>query len=222
MAARHPDFGCPEVFTRSVDESKWLSFTLTFDDPTFFRLVEGLTGDRAGEGGLVTFADSSWLMTILLPHQPHFIGQPVGVSVCWGYGLAVDREGDFIGKKMSDCTGEDLLVELLGHLRLDDQKDAILASANCIPCMMPFITSQFMPRAKGDRPDVRPAGTANLAFIGQYCELPDDVVFTMEYSVRSAQTAVYALLGLDKPVTPVRKAQFDPAVLLAAARMLVS
>jgi hypothetical protein len=41
--------------------------------------------------------------------------------------------------------------------------------------MMPFITSQFMPRTKGDRPLVRPMGTANIAFIGQFCEIPDEV-----------------------------------------------
>ncbi len=84
------------------------------------------------------------------------------------------------------------------------------------PCMMPFITSQFMPRVKGDRPLVRPIGTTNIAFIGQYCELPDDVVFTVEYSVRSAQTAVYSLLNLDKEVSPLYKGQHDISVLLRA------
>ena len=87
--------------------------------------------------------------------------------------------------------------------------------------MMPYITSQFMPRVKGDRPEVKPVGTTNLAFIGQYCEIPDDVVFTVEYSVRSAQTAVIALLGLDKKVSPLYKAQYDPAVLFGATKALL-
>ena len=82
--------------------------------------------------------------------------------------------------------------------------------------MMPFITSQFLPRSKGDRPQVIPEGSKNLAFVGQYCELPDDVVFTVEYSVRSAQTAVYSLLGLEKEPPPVYKGQYDPRVLLKA------
>ena len=81
---------------------------------------------------------------------------------------------------------------------------------------MPFITSQFMPRVKGDRPLVRPTGTTNIAFIGQYCELPDDVVFTVEYSVRSAQTAVYSLLKLDNKVAPLYKAQHDVSVLFSS------
>jgi oleate hydratase len=222
LADKHTDFGRPEVFTRNIDESKWLSFTVTLNDPTFFRLVEAFTGNAAGTGGLVTFVDSSWLMSIVLAHQPHFLGQPRGTQVFWGYGLFVDQEGDFVKKKMSDCTGEDLLIELLGHLHIEAQKDAVLSAANCIPCMMPFITSQFMPRAKGDRPEVRPVGAANFAFIGQYCEIPGDVVFTVEYSVRSAQIAVYSLLGLEKAVSPLYKGQFDPSVVFAAAKTLVS
>jgi oleate hydratase len=85
---------------------------------------------------------------------------------------------------------------------------------------MPFITSQFLPRAKGDRPQVIPERTRNLAFLGQFCELPDDVVFTVEYSVRSAQTAVYALLELDKKPPAVYRGIFDPRVLLHAFESL--
>ena len=86
--------------------------------------------------------------------------------------------------------------------------------------MMPFITSQFMPRVKGDRPDVVPVGAKNFAFIGQFCEIPDDVVFTVEYSVRSAQMAVYQLLGIDQKIPPVFKGQHDVGVLLNALATL--
>ncbi len=86
--------------------------------------------------------------------------------------------------------------------------------------MMPFITSQFLPRAKGDRPDVIPKGSKNFAFIGQYCELPEDVVFTVEYSIRSAQTAVYDMLKLNRRPPPVYHGKFDPRVLYRAFRAL--
>jgi oleate hydratase len=59
-------------------------------------------------------------------------------------------------------------------------------------------------------------GSKNLAFVGQYCELPDDVVFTVEYSIRSAQTAVYSLLGLEKKPPPVYKGNYNLRVLLEA------
>ncbi len=78
-----------------------------------------------------------------------------------------------------------------------------------------------MPRVKGDRPAVRPTGTTNIAFIGQYCEIPDDVVFTVEYSVRSAQTAVYSLLGLDKEVSPLYKGHRDVGVLFNPVKTLL-
>ncbi|MDB5653124.1 MAG: ohyA [Tardiphaga sp.] len=221
IAANDASFGRPAAFNGKVNESKWLSFTTTMTDPLFFELMEDFTGNVAGTGGLVTFTDSNWLMSVVLAAQPHFIGQPDHIKVFWGYGLFVDQVGNFVNKKMADCSGEELMTELIGHLRFDAHRDRILNASNCIPCMMPFITSQFMPRVKGDRPAVKPAGTANLAFIGQYCEIPDDVVFTVEYSVRSAQTAVYALLDLDKEVSPLYKAQYDPAVLFSATRTLM-
>ena len=61
-----------------------------------------------------------------------------------------------------------------------------------------------------------PKGWRNLGFVGQFVELPDDVVFTVEYSVRSAQAAVSGLLGLKTPPPPVYKGQFNPKVLLDA------
>jgi len=115
---------------------------------------------------------------------------------------------------MTACSGREIMTEILGHLRVaEDAQQRILATAICIPCMMPFITSQFMPRVKGDRPDVVPKGSKNLAFVGQFCELPDDVVFTVEYSIRSAQSAVYQMLGLKREPPPVYKGTFDPRVL---------
>ena len=174
----------------------------------------------AGEGGLITFMDSGWLLSIVLPHQPHFIGQPDDVNVFWGYGLYVDKPGDFVKKPMSACSGKEIMTEVLGHLRIEAESDRILETSICIPCMMPFITSQFLRRERGDRPAVVPEGSTNLAFVGQFCELPEDVVFTVECSVRSAQTAVYALLELDRKPPAVYKGIYDPRVLYRAFEAL--
>ncbi|WP_035356474.1 oleate hydratase [Edaphobacter aggregans] len=216
IAVGHPQFGRPANFTGYVEESKWVSFTTTFHDPTFFHLIRDLTGNVPGEGGLITFPESGWLASIVLPHQPHFIGQPEDVNVFWGYGLFVDEPGDFIKKPMSACSGREIMTEIMGHLRIEADARKILETCTCIPCMMPFITSQFLRRAKGDRPQVVPERSKNLAFIGQFCELPDDVVFTVEYSIRSAQTAVYSLLRLSRTPPPVYKGHYDPRVLLTA------
>ncbi|MGY6123536.1 oleate hydratase (plasmid) [Paraburkholderia strydomiana] len=220
IAAGRAEFGRPSVFADHVDESKWLSFTATLHDPTLFRLIRDLTGNVPGEGGLITFAQSNWLASIVLPHQPHFMGQPKDVEVFWGYGLFVDRPGNFVGKPMTECTGREIMTELLGHLHIQTEAPRILDDAICIPCLMPFITSQFLRRKHGDRPKVVPEGWANLAFVGQFCELPNDVVFTVEYSVRSAQTAVYKLLGLDRSAPAVYKGQHDLRVVYGAVSAL--
>jgi oleate hydratase len=216
IATGRSEFGLPWVFDDHIDESKWLSFTATLRTPTFLHMVRDLTGNVPGEGGLVTFPQSNWLASIVIPHQPHFLGQPDDVSVLWGYGLFVDRPGNFVEKPMSACSGREIMVEVLGHLHIESEAAEILANTTCIPCMMPFITSQFLRRESGDRPEVVPAGTRNLGFIGQYCELPNDVVFTVEYSIRSAQTAVYALLGLKREPPAVYQGKFDPRVLYKA------
>jgi oleate hydratase len=221
LASRYPEFGRPEVFTRNVDQSKWLSFTVTLNEPTFFKLMEAFTGNRPGADGLITFVDSNWLISIMLPPQPHFRGQPDGVQVFWGYGLMTDETGNFVAKKMSECSGAELLMEVVGHLRFNHHMNAILRSAICIPCMMPLIASQFMPRTGADRPRIRPAGTTNFAFIGQFCEMPDEVVFTVEYSVRSAQTAVFSLLNSTRKVSPLLAGHSDPRIMLAAAKALI-
>jgi oleate hydratase len=192
LAHGRPEFGNPHAFDGNVDASKWISFTTTLSDPTFLRLLRDNTGNVPGEGGLITFSESNWLLSIVVPFQPHFIGQPDNINVFWGYGLYVDKPGNFVDKPMTACTGQELMTELLGHLRFNVEADAIMQKAICIPCMMPFITSQFMPRGEGDRPAVVPERYSNLALIGQFCEVPDDVVFTVEYSIRSAQMAASA------------------------------
>lgn len=82
--------------------------------------------------------------------------------------------------------------------------------------MMPYITAQFMPRLNSDRPPVVPEGSTNLAFIGQFCEIPDDVVFTEEYSVRAARIAVYTLFGVNRPVERISDYPHDVRTLFSS------
>ena len=48
--------------------------------------MQRFSGNEAGTGGLVSFKDSNWLMSIVLAHQPHFANQPADVQVFRGYG----------------------------------------------------------------------------------------------------------------------------------------
>ena len=220
IARRSPAFGQPDVFSGDMEKSRWESFTVTLDDPYFFEFMERFTHNPAGTGGLVTFRNSSWLMSVVLAYQPHFENQPEGIRVFWGYALHPERRGDRIGKPMSECSGREILEELFHHLPIGDAEGRVIASANCIPCAMPFITSQFMARSPGDRPAVVPDGAKNFAFLGQFCEVADDTVFTVEYSVRTAQAAVYSLLGLDRKTTPMYRGYLRPGVVLRALRAM--
>ena len=222
LAAKRDGLGRPEVFIRDIGKTKWLSFTVTMSAPLFRNRLSALTHQPYGREGLITFKDSSWFMTLHPLFNPTYPGQSPDQDIWWGYGLNPDAVGDFVKKRMSDCTGEELLRETYAHLRFDEDLDALMAQSLARPCMMPYITSQFMPRVKGDRPQVRPAGSQNLAFIGQFAEAPDDVVFTVEYSVRTARMAVKALLGLNTAIPPVYKGQHDLFVLINAARESLS
>jgi oleate hydratase len=200
LAQGRPAFGNPAAFNSCIAQSCWESITVTLKDPAFFDEMKRFSGNEPGTGGLVTFKDSNWLMSIVLPRQPHFANQPDGVQVFWGYSLFPDRIGNFVAKPMADCNGAEILAELCGHLRFDPET---VASAICIPCRMPYITSMFMPRLRSDRPLPVPAHSRNFAFISQFVEIADDVVFTVEYSVRAAQMAVYELLGIDHAIPPI-------------------
>ncbi|RDY28623.1 oleate hydratase [Lachnotalea glycerini] len=220
LAKKSPDFGHPEKFCSNIDQSKWMSFTVTLkEDDIVFPYLLKLTNDKPGMGGLVTIKDSSWLMSWVVPKHPHFINQPDHVKVLWAYALNMDVAGDYIKKTFSECTGKEMFEELLYHMGLKDQIPEILKhTVNVIPSMMPYITSQFMPRVAGDRPNVIPTGSKNFGFLGQYAEVPNDCVFTVEYSVRSAMMAVYELTGIDKVVDPVYPSQYDIRVLVNAAK----
>ncbi|MFW6385382.1 MAG: oleate hydratase, partial [Halodesulfurarchaeum sp.] len=217
VAEESPQFGNPSVFADNVDETKWESFTVTVHNTDLFDHIVEFTDEQPGNG-LTTFVDSSWLLSTVIAAQPHFANQPDDVKIFWGYSLFPDQTGDYVDKPMAECTGREILEELCYHLEYTDRLPEILDDVNCIPCMMPFITAHFQPREPGDRPDVVPDSSNNLAFIGQYAEVPRDVVFTVEYSIRSAQLAVYELLDVDCEIPSVSKYYRNPGVLAKAAK----
>lgn len=224
LARGRTDFGNPEVFfgTPQVPSSRWVSFTVTTTGTEFLDQLSALTDSTPGAGGLVTLKDSGWLLSLTIFHQPEVIGQPPGTHLWWGYGLFPERTGDFVRKRMDECTGAEILEEVVRQLRFDRQMDAIMASSICIPCDMPFVNNIWMVRRRGDRPAVVPEGSTNLGLIGQYVEVPRDIAFTIEYSARTAWEAIHRLLRRGPPPPPVYQGQFDPKALLGALKVFVS
>jgi oleate hydratase len=210
LARKDEKFGHPEKFVSDIEKTKWMSFFPTIKGyPPFIERLEELTGSKAGTGGAVSIADSAWEIGFILHHKPFFPDQAEDEDVFWGNGLSGERVGDYIKKPMHECTGDEIMAELLYHLGLLDMKDELLAHTYVSTCMMPYINSQFMPRKVTDRPKVVPEECTNLGFIGQYVEVGLDAVFTVETSVRTAMEAVYALTELDREVPEVYPSRFD-------------
>ena len=221
VAAKRPGLGNPEPFFGNAHESNWESFTVTCKGNKLLKMIENASGNIPGSGALMTFKDSSWRMSIVVAAQPHFKAQDADTTIFWGYGLYTDHVGDCVKKPMKDCTGAEILQELLHQFHWEDRQEEILADViNVIPCMMPYVDAQFQPRAKADRPAVVPQGSTNFAMVSQFVEIPEDMVFTEEYSVRAARIAVYTLFDIPKKICPVTPYNKDPKVLLKAARTM--
>ena len=223
IAAQDPAFGHPDKFCYDPEQSNWMSATVETLDEKIIPYIKKIckrdpfTGGVV-TGGIVTAKDSSWLLSWTINRQPQFRGQPKGHCLVWVYGLFSDKKGDYIKKPMRDCTGMEICMEWLYHIGVPEDQIMELAkhSANTVPCMMPYITAFFMPRAEGDRPKVVPDGAVNFAFLGQFAETKRDTIFTTEYSMRTAMEAVYTLLSIDRGVPEVWGSAYDIRDLLDA------
>ncbi len=225
LAAKSEVFGRPEKFCGNIEKSAWESATLTCRPSAFTeKLKEYAVNDpysgKTVTGGIITITDSNWLMSFTCNRQPHFPTQPDDILVIWVYALYMDKEGNYIKKAMPQCTGNEILSELCYHLGIEDKIDNVIENTIVRTAFLPYITSMFMPRAKGDRPRVVPQGCKNLGLVGQFVETNNDIVFTMESSVRTARLAVYELLNLNKQVPDINPLQYDIRQLIKATSAL--
>ena len=219
LAKKDAKFGHPEKFISNIDKTKWMSvFPTTKGYPERMRKL--LDSRPGGSSGAVTILDSNWEISFVL-YGKYFPNQAADEDILWFDGLYGENKGNYIKKPMAECTGDEILTEFLYHLGMLDIKDEVLSHTYVSTCMMPYITSQFMPREIRDRPLVQPEGCTNLALIGQFVELPGDVVFTVETSVRTAMMAAYGLLKLDRPVTPLYQPQYDIRILAMCLKKML-
>lgn len=227
IAAQDSSFGNPDKFCYDPEQSNWMSATVTTLDDKIPPYVQKICqrdpfSGKVVTGGIVTVKDSNWLMSWTFNRQPQFRTQPKGQLVGWIYGLFSDKPGNFIKKPMRECTGKEICMEWLYHMGVPTDEIESMAenSANTVPCMMPYITAFFMPRAAGDRPNVVPDGAVNFAFLGQFAETERDTIFTTEYSMRTGMEAVYTLLDIDRGVPEVWGSVYDIRDLLNATVQL--
>ncbi len=212
IARKARDFGRPNTFYGNIDENKWESFTLTMRGDRLLKRIVEYSNNAPGTGALMTFVESGWLLSIVVPHEPHFPDMPADTYTLWGYGLFIDDKGNYVQKPMAQCTGREILTELIHQLGFEDILDEVLQSTDVTTVMMPYASALFSRRVPHDRPLVIPTGSHNFAFLGQFVELPQDTVFTVEYSVHSAMHAAYTLFAVDAAIPPMYHGLADPKV----------
>ena len=224
IAAQDPSFGHPDKFCYDPELSNWMSATVTTLDQRIVPYIKKICkrdpfSGKVVTGGIVTVTDSNWLLSWTLNRQQQFRDQPKDQLCVWVYSLFTDKPGNYIKKPMRDCTGKEICMEWLYHLGVPVAEIADLAehSAKTVPVMMPYITAFFMPREKGDRPNVVPDGAVNFAFLGQFAETARDTIFTTEYSIRTGMEAVYSLLDIDRGVPEVWGSTYDVRDLVNAS-----
>lgn len=223
------NLGNPDKFFNDRAQSEWMSFTVTTKNHYLVNQISRITQQEPGNA-LNTWVDSNNLLSIVVHHQPHFHAQKENETVFWGYFMFPRKNGDYVDKPVIEMTGKEMLQELLGHLaEVDQATDSIVyheeeimdSIVNVIPVYMPYASALFNTRAVGDRPEVVPKHSKNLAFVSQFAEMPFDMVFTEQYSFRAAQRAVYHFLGIpEEKMTPVHHYEKNPKVLLKATRTM--
>ncbi len=159
LAQGRANFGNPAVFfdAAKAPDRRWVTFTVTTKGTEFIDQMTKLTWSEPGSGGLVTLKDPA-LLSLTIFDQPEVIDQPDGTYVWWGYGLHPEDHGDFVKKRMAECSGEQILEEVVKQMRFDKQLGAIMGSSVCIPCDMLYVNNIWMPRRRVDRPRPVPEG----------------------------------------------------------------
>ena len=220
-AAQKACLGNPFPFFSNPEETNWETFTITMHGDKLLKMLTTFSGNEPGTGGFITFRDSPWLASLMIPAQPYFREQADDITVLWGNGLNTNVPGEYVKKTMRECTGEEILHELICSLHWDECWEDLKADlVNVIPSYMPYASAQYMPHKKADRPPVVPNGSTNFAMIGQFTEIPDGMVFTEEYSVRSARIAVYQLLDIALPIAQAAEYWKKPDTLVKATQSL--
>ena len=218
-------FGNPDAFCKNIEATNWMSATIDVDDtllPYIMKITQRNPHDhRVCTGGIVTVKDSwdFWRCSWTINRQGQFADQPEDRILVWFYGLYTNRPGNYIKKPMRECTGIEIAEEWMYHIGVPTDKIEEYAKkhANTTTAYMPYIDAFFEPRKNSDRPHVVPKGSVNLAFIGQFVEIPADTIFTTEYSMRSGMESVYTLMNVDRGVPEVWGSRYDVREMLRAS-----
>ncbi|KAL7649248.1 hypothetical protein ACMYSQ_012359 [Aspergillus niger] len=196
-----PNLGNPYSFCTRVMESRAECFTITSRQCDFFAK---LTQENPEKIVSIVLPGSEWCVSLFRTHCKTISGPSGDERIIWGHASSPEREGNYVKKPMLECGGTESLTELLQHFHAYSEDS--LSHFTLIPRVTPRRAAPLLARNYKDRPRVVGNGAENLAVVGQFVEMPDETAATMDYSVRSAQLAVYRLMKLGKEPRTTQKA----------------
>jgi oleate hydratase len=194
LACKSTKFGNPYNFCTRQNESILESFTVTTKDLAFFEHLRCLSRDISNAGAFLILRESRWSLSVCVPDQPVFSNQPRDVRVIWGFSLVPQRKGDCVQKSMLQCSGAEIMAELLYHLNLPN---TLIQNTITIPRVMPRMRSLLLAHSVHDRPLVIPQSTSNIGLVGPFVDIPRYSCVDMSYGVCTAQIAVSQLIDLN-------------------------
>lgn len=192
IAEKNPEFPNPSQFFSEDELDMSEEFTITLSSRLFPELIDKVTCGALGNDGIIVLDNSSWKMTLCAIPSTHFKNQNEDVTVLWGTATNFTKDGEHCGKPMTQCSGAEILYELVSCFNLDEVWDDISETViNVIPCRRKYAKSLLKPVQS--KFEIIPTGIENFAVSGDFAQSENNTVFSEEYSVSTARTATYKL-----------------------------
>ncbi len=199
LAEKHGAFKNPAALFADDDENMSEEFTVTLKNRMLPELIDKVTCGALGLDGVIVLDNSNWKMTVCAVPPSHFKNQSEDTAILWGTASHPDNEGESCAKAMTDCSGAEILYELISCFNLqeawEDIRDTVI---NVIPCHRRYDKSYLAPTAS--KLEIIPTGISNFAISGDFAENDGGTVFAEEYAVSTARRAAYTLMRSGRKV----------------------
>lgn len=204
LADKNAAFKDPDIFFNRFDGDMSQEFTITLSNRLLPELIDKVTCGALGNDGVIVLDNSNWKMTICAVPSTHFKNQSEDISILWGTASHFELDGERSGKPMTECSGAEILYELISCFNLDEAWDDIRETViNVIPCHRKYDKSYLSPVVS--KLEIIPTGIENMAISGDFTDGGNSTVFSEEYAVSTARTATYKLMNTKRKIYKAKK-----------------
>ena len=198
LAEKHYAFKNPSALFAEDEENMSEEFTITLSNHLLPELIDRVTAGALGRDGVLVLDNSNWKLTICAVPPSHFKDQSDDTAIIWGTASRFDRDGGYCEKPMTDCSGAEILYELISCLNLGEAWEDIRETViNVIPCHRRYDKAYLA--AVPSKLEIVPTGLSNFAVSGEFV-YGNGSVFTEEFAVTTAKQAAYTLADNKKRV----------------------